>query len=60
MPEVADKGAYVDFQKYSPEDVQAVQEYGALVGVAVVMEIDQPGHTVSFSCWFDCFEGIHD
>jgi hexosaminidase len=50
MPEVADKGAYVDFQKYSPEDVYAVQEYGALVGVEVIMEIDQPGHTASI--WF--------
>lgn len=50
MPEVADKGAYVSFQKYSPEDVRAVQEYGALVGIAVVMEIDQPGHTASI--WY--------
>jgi hexosaminidase len=50
MPEVADKGAYIGFQKYSPADVQAVQEYGALVGVEVVMEIDQPGHTASI--WY--------
>jgi hexosaminidase len=50
MPEVADKGAYIDFQKYSPADVYAVQEYGALVGVEVIMEIDQPGHTASI--WF--------
>ena len=50
MPEVADKGAYIGFQKYSPADVKAVQEYGALVGVEVVMEIDQPGHTASI--WY--------
>lgn len=31
MPELADKGAYTSWQKYSPEDVRAVQEYGALV-----------------------------
>ncbi len=45
MPELAEKGAYASFQQYSPEEVQALQEYGALVGVEVVMEIDQPGHT---------------
>lgn len=50
MPELADKGAYASFQKYSPEDVRALQEYGALLGVEVVMEIDQPGHTSSI--WF--------
>lgn len=50
MPEVADKGAYIEFQKYSPEDVRAVQEYGALLGVQVVLEIDQPGHTASI--WY--------
>jgi len=50
MPEVADKGAYIEFQKYSPADVYAVQEYGALVGVEVIMEIDQPGHTASI--WY--------
>ncbi|KAK3724408.1 Glucosamine-6-phosphate isomerase (Glucosamine-6-phosphate deaminase) (GNPDA) (GlcN6P deaminase) [Vermiconidia calcicola] len=47
MPELANKGAYASFQKYSPEDVRAVQEYGALLGVEVAMEIDQPGHTAS-------------
>ena len=45
MPELANKGAYASFQKYSPSDVKALQEYGALLGVEVVMEIDQPGHT---------------
>ncbi|OQN96989.1 hypothetical protein B0A48_16963 [Cryoendolithus antarcticus] len=49
MPELADKGAYVGFQKYSPEDVRALQEYGSLLGVQVVMEIDQPGHTSSIA-----------
>ena len=49
MPELADKGAYASFQKYSPEDVQALQEYGALLGVEIVMEIDQPGHTSSIA-----------
>ena len=45
MPELADKGAYASFQKYSPADVMALQEYGALLGVELVVEIDQPGHT---------------
>lgn len=49
MPELADKGAYASFQKYSPADVQALQEYGALLGVEVVMEIDNPGHTSSIA-----------
>lgn len=49
MPELADKGAYASFQKYHPEDVQALQEYGALLGVEVVMEIDQPGHTAAIA-----------
>lgn len=50
MPELADKGAYAPFQKYSAADVKAVQEYGAKLGVEVAMEIDQPGHTSSI--WF--------
>lgn len=45
MPNLANKGAYASFQKYSTEDVRALQEYGALLGVEVVMEIDMPGHT---------------
>ncbi|KAK0797405.1 Glucosamine-6-phosphate isomerase (Glucosamine-6-phosphate deaminase) (GNPDA) (GlcN6P deaminase) [Friedmanniomyces endolithicus] len=49
LPELADKGAYASFQKYSPADVQALQEYGALLGIEVVMEIDQPGHTSSIA-----------
>ncbi|KAK6388583.1 hypothetical protein LTR65_007739 [Meristemomyces frigidus] len=49
MPELADKGAYASFQKYSPADVAALQEYGALLGVEVVMEIDNPGHTSSIA-----------
>ncbi|KAK5705381.1 Glucosamine-6-phosphate isomerase (Glucosamine-6-phosphate deaminase) (GNPDA) (GlcN6P deaminase) [Elasticomyces elasticus] len=49
MPELADKGAYISFQKYSPADVQALYEYGALLGIEVAMEIDQPGHTSSIA-----------
>ncbi|KAK5146947.1 Glucosamine-6-phosphate isomerase (Glucosamine-6-phosphate deaminase) (GNPDA) (GlcN6P deaminase) [Rachicladosporium monterosium] len=49
MPALADKGAYASFQKYAPADVQALQEYGALLGIEVVMEIDQPGHTSSIA-----------
>lgn len=49
MPDLADKGAYTSWQKYSPEDVRALQEYGAMLGVEVVMEIDQPGHTASIA-----------
>ena len=50
LPELADKGAYASWQKYSPADVAALQEYGALLGVEVYLEIDQPGHTSAI--WF--------
>ncbi|WPH04861.1 putative cytochrome 52A4 [Acrodontium crateriforme] len=49
MPELADKGAYVAFQKYSQDDVKKVQEYGSVVGVNVFMEFDNPGHTSSIA-----------
>ena len=45
LPALADKGAYASFQHYTPSDVKALQEYGALLGVEIAMEIDQPGHT---------------
>nr|POE48145.1 beta-hexosaminidase [Quercus suber] len=50
MPELAEKGAYIAYEVYSPQDVKALQEYGALNGVTVVMEFDNPGHTSSI--WF--------
>lgn len=49
MPEVADKGVYVKYQRYTKEDVKALQQYGALLGVEVALEIDQPGHTASIA-----------
>ena len=51
IPELTAKGAYAPWQIYSTSDVQALQEYAALVGVEVVLEIDQPGHTsaIAFS-----------
>ncbi|GAB7360941.1 hypothetical protein MBLNU230_g0925t1 [Neophaeotheca triangularis] len=50
LPDLAEKGRYVKGQTYSPEEVKAIQKYGALLGVEVVMEIDQPGHTSSI--WY--------
>lgn len=50
MPELADKGVYVNDQRYTPEDVKAVYAYGANLGITVAMEIDMPGHTSSV--WF--------
>lgn len=49
MPEVANKGVYVKDQRYTKEDVKALQEYGALLGVEVALEIDNPGHTASIA-----------
>lgn len=50
LPELAKRGRYVKHQTYSPEDVEAIQAYGALLGVEVVMEVDMPGHTSSI--WY--------
>jgi hexosaminidase len=49
IPELTAKGAYASFQIYSVADVQALQQYAALLGVEVVVEIDQPGHTSSIA-----------
>lgn len=49
IPELTAKGAYAPFQIYSVADVKSLQEYGALIGVEVVMEVDQPGHTSSIA-----------
>ncbi|KAK5114546.1 hypothetical protein LTR62_002481 [Meristemomyces frigidus] len=49
MPDLAGKGAYISSQKYSAADVQGLTEYGALLGVEVVVEIDNPGHTASIA-----------
>ncbi|CAK4033151.1 glycoside hydrolase family 20 [Lecanosticta acicola] len=50
MPELADKGVYVNSQRYTAEDFKALQEYGEQLGVNVVTEFDNPGHTSSI--WF--------
>lgn len=49
LPELAAKGAYGPGQTYSPDEVKEIQEYGALLGVQVVLEIDNPGHTSSIA-----------
>jgi hexosaminidase len=49
MPEVANKGVYVKWQRYTKENVKALQHYGALLGVEVALEIDNPGHTASIA-----------
>lgn len=45
LPELAAKGAYNRALTYSPRDLEEIQTYGALLGVAVTLEIDMPGHT---------------
>lgn len=44
LPELSAKGAYTQSQVYSPDDIQAIQEYGVYHGVEVYFEIDMPGH----------------
>jgi hexosaminidase len=50
FPELAQKGAYHAGLTYSPTDIRALQEHGALQGVQVFLEIDMPGHTSSI--WY--------
>ena len=45
MPKLAAEGAYAPGASYSAGNLAEVQEYGALRGVQVVVEIDAPGHT---------------
>jgi hexosaminidase len=50
MPELSDKGAYRSNLVYSQTAIKELQEYGALQGVEVYIEIDMPGHTSSI--WY--------
>lgn len=44
IPELSEKGAYSQFQVYTPEDIAGIQKYGLYRGVEVYFEIDMPGH----------------
>lgn len=50
IPDLASKGAYERSLTYSPAAIKEIQEYGAMQGVEVYLEIDMPGHTSSI--WF--------
>ena len=49
MPNVTSLGAYRKDLIYSAQDLQQIQEFGATVGVEVVLEIDSPGHTAAIA-----------
>jgi len=51
LPELAAAGAYSPGLSYSPAVLKSIQEYGAVRGVEVFLEIDMPGHTsaIAFS-----------
>ena len=49
MPELSAKGAYNPSQVYQPDDIAELQQFGALRGVQVYLEIDMPGHTASIA-----------
>lgn len=49
LPDLAGKGAYRPGLSYSPKDLWEIQEYGALRGIEVFLEIDTPGHTASIA-----------
>lgn len=50
LPELATAGAYSPGLVYSPSDVASVMQYGNLLGIETIVEIDMPGHTSSI--WF--------
>ena len=49
LPELSLKGAYNTGLTYSPADIRAIQEYGKLRAVEVILEFDMPGHTHSIA-----------
>lgn len=49
LPLLAAKGAYEAGLSYSPATLASIQDYGALRGVEVYIEIDMPGHTSSIA-----------
>ena len=48
VPELAEKGAFSAWEKYSVADVKDVVAFAADLGIRVVVEVDGPGHTSSF------------
>ncbi|GAA5828109.1 hypothetical protein JCM11251_002593 [Rhodosporidiobolus azoricus] len=60
FPNLTDFGAYSPQETYDWEDVYRVQEYAAGLGIAIMLEIDMPGHTASLVHSFPehiaCFE----
>ena len=47
LPELSRKGAYQIGLSYTPQDLADIQQFGALHGVEVTLEIDMPGHTAA-------------
>lgn len=47
LPTLARKGAYHPGLVWTTKDLEAVQSYGASMGISVFIEIDMPGHTAS-------------
>mmetsp|Transcript_37921 Transcript_37921/g.59979 ORF Transcript_37921/g.59979 Transcript_37921/m.59979 type:complete len:514 (-) Transcript_37921:18-1559(-) len=49
QPALAEKGAYVYPEAtYTPEDVEAIQQYANARGIRLVAEIEMPGHAASY------------
>jgi len=47
-PSLSQQGAYSNFERYTPEDVQDVVAYGNARGVRIMVEFDVPGHAQSW------------
>ncbi|KAJ3558278.1 hypothetical protein NM688_g1015 [Phlebia brevispora] len=49
FPELAEKGAYSETERYSAADVQRIVSYANERGIDVIMELDSPGHTTGIA-----------
>jgi hexosaminidase len=47
-PKLSQLGSYSKFERYSTEDVQEIVQYAKSRGVRIMVEIDTPGHAVSW------------
>ncbi|GAA5901608.1 hypothetical protein JCM8208_001554 [Rhodotorula glutinis] len=52
FPDLADLGAFSRDEIYREKDVKRVVDFAASLGIAVLLEVDMPGHTASVSAAF--------
>ena len=47
LPELGAAGSYSAYERFTPDDVADVVEYGRARGVRIMIEIDTPGHAAA-------------